>query len=78
MICTLESVVDFRTENIVKNIPVANEVSVKNGFYYIGFYTEYYNRELKKVVPGKIIYKIREDLVLSLKKHEKIESKSNT
>lgn len=63
-----------RTINIVRNIPVANQVTIKENKYYIEFYTEFYHNTLKKVVPGKIVYIVDEDLVLSIKKHEKIES----
>ena len=66
MYCTLGKS-NFRTQNIVKNISVANSVRTDEKNHYIEFYTEYWNNKLKKIVPSKIVYVINSNLVHSFK-----------
>lgn len=77
MYCTLGKK-NFRTQNIVNNMSVANSVKTGGKNHYIEFYTEYWDYNKKKIIPSKIVYIIDSNLVNSLRKREKIESKSNS
>jgi len=65
---------NFRTKNIVKNMSHATSVKIIDDNHIIEFYTEYYDRHLKQIVPSNIKYAIKSDLVTSLKLREKIGS----
>lgn len=64
-----------RIQNIVKNMTIAEKVTVIGANYHIAFPIEYWNNYTRQMVKSKIIYVIDADLVNLLKQREKMVSK---
>jgi len=65
----------IRIQNIVKNMAIAEKVTIVGTNYHISFPTEYWNNYTRQMVKSKIIYVIDTNLVNSLKQREKTVSK---
>jgi len=53
----------FRANNVVKNIPYAQNTKVIKNRVLVSFPTEYYHKEQRKMVASKIIYSVSRDMV---------------